>query len=1258
METNIISKINLGKEGVIEASAGTGKTYTIENLVIKILSGKTIIQNKKIRPCLENILLVTFTEKAAGEIKERVRANILKEIDSLIKQNKKNKDNTAEEILIHLEKQAQNYDTAQVYTIHSFCHSILKQYAFENGETFETELVDDYAVQKKILKDIIRKDWPNTYGNHLKKFLKLSGFPGNTSSGISEMESTILSIAGRFNPSKDTLSPEVPDDGLIPGDLIIKKILAEEEKIKNAFNKILPLSGKLSEDRREYSDIYLLYTEFKDKKIIRSNSVDTRLRGIFLPLINFLLEYKKSENLIDDYQSFLNTTMNCSGYNKNDEGYSFIFNGVLKDHKDRNLENEYPNLKLICDILNSIKEELNIDDLKQFIKASTIKKLIADSNIYKRNHAQISYNDMLTLVKDALYTKKSGTLLRILRSKYRYALIDEFQDTDSVQWEIFQKIFLESRDNRLFVIGDPKQSIYGFRGADIHTYMRAKQQILGNEKPYQLTTNWRSIPGLITALNELFKTWFQIKDNQYQKNSESMFNITYSPSEPPNESEARYIIVKDKTLREPVSIIDLQEADSLTKARLLMAEFIAGEISELLAKGFSFTKDGSINNLTAGDICILIRKRSEADAIENALNSYGIPHSFYKKNGLYSSDEALHIYYILKAIEKSDRNSIHVGLLTRFFNISLDKLSSFKEIPSDSKIRLLFEEWKNLSLIRQWGALFSNIIKQTGIFFLEVENSDAERRITNYIHIFQNLELEAVKHCMDLSEIVEYLNSLRTSELQAEENEDLHRLETEKPKVQIMTIHTSKGLEFPIVFLGGGFSEKAEHQYPYWEYYNNKKSSYTFDLTKSAKYKNLHFNNLLEEQKRLYYVALTRSIFKLYIPKYNPEKQNNAGAICRLIFPAIINAWGDKPLKTGLVSEIRPMLNHDNIQVHKKDISDISEQIELPSNLFLEASMYKNEYLKRRLEITSFSNIKNAAGEYMTYYGDEENEKQINEDDDDSSIPEEEGRILIPRGANSGTMFHSILEEIDFEAVYNSGNIEETINISDKLLTEMLDKYRIKPVSKYFTANNSIRDAFLKAESQNKSTDFMYKELEKRTARIIYNTLTTPLKNNNGETILELGQIKKNDKIHELEFYYPVSSELNELIPDIKKTKDGFVTGFIDMVFRHEGKYYILDWKSNYLDNYSNTELVRDIAKHNYDLQYLIYSVAVKAWLRQKIKNFKEDDFGGVFYIYIRGTQGKTEPALNNGIFFDRPEDSKFKKILESVKTPFEEKVK
>jgi len=1171
------TEIDLEKHALIEASAGTGKTYTIENLVVRLLKERDDLS-------LENILLVTFTEKATSELKIRIREKIEETLS--------NQDRNTEKFR-KLQDALDIFDRAPIYTIHGFCQTVLRDFAFENRTVLQSEVMEDTALYDILLKEQMRSLWPKKYGKDLKKVLRISGFREKKDlflKTISSLGKTLHESAG------DKLLPDLQGRGFY----------AIEQEIH-------VLERELREFFKEKGDFSSRYEQLNFNK----SSKNSILEKIVRPLE---AHFQSREHTPSDTEALL-ALMAQIGKTVSAERKGIDCLLPTKWNKGGPNLHVCPSLAALQNKLRQISEKGK--ELECSLTIESIRRLQEDVALTKRGLGRISYDDMLALVGNALHADNASVLIEKIRERYRVAFIDEFQDTDPVQWRIFKRLFLKDSGNAplniLFLIGDPKQAIYSFRGADVYTYLEARNEMIrlsGEERAtlYSLSTNWRSQPDMIQIFNDLFcrETWFR------DQKAAGRFEIGYQPAEAPPEPLQPREIIEDNSGRAALAILDLSAASSAGPAKIMLARLIAREIERLTACTIR-TKERSGEERCMGfaDICILVRSRSEAVFIERELDKREIPHSFYKKPGLFISPEAVHIGLLFHAIlNPGDDSAVKKALLSLFFGITLSEIAACEDLPPFHPIKGLLFKWHGFAERRRWSRLFRSMIEDSGLLVRETGKMGWDRKHTNCRQIFEYLEDLAYRENLDFRGVSAALDVLRKESAQAPEDAGIHQIETELGKVQIMTMHVSKGLEFPIVFVAGGLTRPPARADAYHVYHqtgegeSSLKAVRVLDLTKSNGAEK-HEHEQQEENKRLFYVAATRAQIKLYLPFYLSEKNRPwLGPVCTLLSPVLLDAFSKrKGSHPDLwLTEESAAATVDAESIPRQPQHAIPLQIPGENPLFPLAGNFRD----RRIRLESFSSLHHKMDRDRE---DQENsaafqaDAPILKEPDEGGIPETvEAEISgsafagLPGGIDMGLLFHDMLEHLDYRMFLNSAasgsnfvSILEASPAVQDLLSERMLLYRIDPAWK--------EDVW----------------------KVICNTLWAPIVSLGENTTL--ARIPKEDRRHEMGFFYPFSvpgpaSAFAQPPVEGIVLQDGFIRGFIDLIFQWEGKFYIADWKSNILETgYDRESMEKSMKKSRYHLQYRLYVVAAMRWLKQAMGNRfdPEKHFGGVFYFYLRG---------------------------------------
>lgn len=1184
---NSLDDIRLDRHGVIEASAGTGKTYCIETLVARIL--------REGLAALDQVLLVTFTEKATEELKARIRGRLQGELAEA-------KGEAATRIHAALE----NFDRAEVATIHGFCNRVLREQAFENGESFEPRLIDDRDVALSCLRDMQRSLWPQQFGEDLRAALLLAGFPGQVRDH-SEWEARILNLAMRYRPQcGDRITPEVD---------VANGMANLRREIEAATMQLKTAVGKVDAGDVGASEFAVGFMKLN----IPEKSLNPRLAGIILPALRFI-QFSK-EDAVVAASELMKSATNCSGYSE-EVGFQFLQGKYKKPGE--NWREVCPGLQAFIDAMDRMQRALAGG--RELLTAVTIQDLKLRMAAWKKEHDALSYNDMIERLAATVGGEGSDDLLRLLRARYRFALVDEFQDTDPRQWSIFSRVFLEGGDGKLFIIGDPKQAIYSFRGADVHTYHAARKEILERHggQGYSLATNYRSLPPLIHGLNAFFEdgNWFAPDPR-----------TEFVPVSSPEDKHRRTRLYRDNSGRAPLTLIQIPASNALGQRRAV-AEAFADEISRLLRPGKPVIEFGIGSDapraLRADDICVLVRGWKEVPDIEAALRARDIPSSIYKKDGLYQSVEARHLLHLISALaEPGDEVRRRRALLTEFFTLTPEELGARVEaddLPSEF-IRL--DTWAELAAQRRWPQLTQALLYDSGLAERTLSRADGERGWTNYQHVAQEMELAAFGQALDIAGLAHWLWRKVYGWADATAESDFYRIESEAPKVRIMTIHVSKGLEFPVVMLAGGLSGGMK---PDFGEYHDDEGRQVYELIEQPATQALRDQERDSEHRRLYYVACTRAMMKLYLPLTTPRGRDK-GPLHTFIRDAALAAEAQLA-GSGTCMTIDP--NEKKVGGNFPSPScDAPPQAtaKLESRKTLPAVVDLPPRARglhgRRVNMVSFSQIKSRGHAYEADQDLQFGESALLKDDDEARPLDDiagESEEFLPPGAETGTALHEIIERVPFETIATA--------------PAPLDLLAEGSASLAAIESGARKIAAAKSE-------LVIDDVARAAAGMVWNALRRPL-GESGES-WRLADLGPEARRHEMEFHF--SFRPTETIPGVTRDPLGFVHGYIDLVFRRDGRYFLADWKSNALDRYDEEAMQACMTEHRYDLQYMLYTVALLRWLRGNVPGFEyEKHFGGVYYFFLRGMRAD-DASNRKGVYFRRPSESEVAAFESSMPT-------
>ncbi|MDY4387455.1 exodeoxyribonuclease V subunit beta [Pectobacterium aroidearum] len=1150
-------------ERLIEASAGTGKTYTLAALYLRLLLGLGK-QAAYPRPLLvEEILVVTFTEAATEELRERIRARIhALRIACLRKsaqgeESEKPKDASlaqllaeisdhrdAADVLLAAERQM---DEAAIYTIHGFCQRMLSTNAFESGVLFEQVLIEDeQPLRRQACADFWRRYcYPLPVEVARIVGLEWKG-PENL---LADLAPYLHGEAPAFR-----LMPEEDETLQSRHDKIVATIDAYKQRWLASAADLEALISASGVDKRSYSSKHL--PNWLQKVTLWAEQQPT-------------LDYQLPKDLVRFSQQAL--------IEKTKKGEPPVH--ALFEETDRLLATP-----------------LSLRDLVIVRALSAIRESVSEE---KRQRAELGFDDLLSRLDVALQQPGGERLASAIRERYPVAMIDEFQDTDPQQYRIFRTLYVGQPQCGLLLIGDPKQAIYAFRGADIFTYMHARGEVAAH---YTLGTNWRSSHQMVHGVNRLFERLeypfiFQNIPFLPVKPAESKRGLVFEVAGKPQPALQFWL-----TGSEPIGIGDYQQR---------MARQCAAQIRDWLAASQRneawLVTDDSRRLVKASDMSVLVRSRREASLIRDALSRLSIP-SVYLSNrdSVFSTPEASDMLWLLQAVLAPEQErTLRSAMATALMGLDAGQVDALGQ--SETAWDALVDEFAGYrALWRQKGVLpmLRALMSRHQLAENLLASAEGERRLTDILHIGELLQ-DAAATLDSEHALVRWLSQQIVQPNPQAENQQL-RLESDRHLVQIVTIHKSKGLEYPLVWLPFISHFRVQDQ---GIYHDRESYQAVLDLQNHEESQTLAEEERLAEDLRLLYVALTRSIYHCSVgvaPIQRSRKKDGSSDMHQSALGYLLQRGKEAEAAT-LVSELEGMVGDGVALTPLQATEEQRWQPDRPELAELRARHIERQ-LRDGWRVTSYSGLQqhgSAGAQDLVPRLDIEAIGERQEGDETQLTPH-----TFPRGASPGTFLHSLFETLDF-----------TQPVDDDWLAEQLQlqgfEAHWQPVLKAWMDT----------------------------------LLQTPL----NEPGITLSALDNADKQAELQFYIPIKAPIQAAQLDrLAKHHDplsarcpalsfqqvkGMLKGFIDLVFRWEGRYYLLDYKSNWLgpdaSAYTQTAMMQSMAEHRYDLQYQLYTLALHRYLRHRIADYDyERHFGGVFYLFLRGVE---ESHPGNGIFACRP---------------------
>ncbi|MEN4937327.1 exodeoxyribonuclease V subunit beta [Stenotrophomonas sp. TWI1151] len=1151
-------------EGVrlIEASAGTGKTFTLATLFTRLVveRGWRIGQ----------ILAVTFTDAATQELRKRIRERLALAAQ-LVERAPSEQDSpevVLTRVILHrqlalgeetpaalarrLQTAADEIDLASIFTIHGFCTRVLREHALESGHTFDppTLLPSERALHEELAADLwrVHANDPAT----VDALTWLWSSPEALAGDLATLIKPLPLLPARPTHSVDDPAPQLRLAAAALAEAIETHAEHAQAQIAVAFDR------KVFDGRRAKRPSFdKAFGElFAGRSAQHWPRGDKSHLGKLLPvqLLAFCKDGMEGQcpasPLFDALQAWWHAA----------------------DAREQWLRQQ------ATAFLHDLRDEARarLAELKRIGRVQT-------------------YDDLIDGVADALDGPHRATLVQQLRAQYAIALVDEFQDTDDRQWGIFQRVFGDSQETReaglapaLFLIGDPKQAIYGFRGGDIHTYLKAKRQA---DAAPALDRNFRSRPAVLHAIEAL-----------YANAGERAFleaDIAFEPVHPGSTRvDADFlrdgIPAPGLTLR----VLHNTEAGDLKAdpSRLQASDACVAAIHQILGEarqGRALLRDVPVQ---PGDIAVLVRSHKEATRIQQALGAVGIPAVAAGKQSLYATPEAYDLRLLLLALlQPADEGRLRAALSTVLLGEdaeAIDALEREGDAQRSFQVRLL--EWRERWQRGGPFAVITDLCAEHAERLLGL--LDGERRLTNYLQLGELLQ-QAAGQTLGMHGLLDWLQ-VQMAHADQNDEQQLLRLESDARRVQIITLHKSKGLEYPLVFLpfvgiGGGAPNTEANCTVYangrrelhWKL--DKDDSWSVASTRSAQEQEA-------EDARLLYVGLTRAEHALWIA---------AGDLAGLA----------KTRLAPMLSNIAALRDHPDIAVIEGPVETRPAQLAFER----EGELPPVRALTRRVPhdwwVYSFTQLAHAdaghdtdaaATEVPAPAADEPAGVDLSLDAEQPAVASDE---IDPRfmGSRFGNVLHDALENTDF-AVWGGWHAGQPAPGEEA----------------------EVLRASLRVEG------YAEQDLDDGVAMLtalVGQTLTVPLPEGGA-----LHDLPADARRAEIEFHFAMQPtavpalltllHAHGLVRDrhgfgTRRRLEGLMTGKIDLTYVRADRWYVLDYKSNRLSGYDAARLASAMQHSEYDLQALIYTVALHRWLRFRLGAQYDytRDMGGIRYLFCRG---------------------------------------
>lgn len=1173
-----VLRVPLDGVSLVEASAGTGKTYAISTLVVRLLLEREMN--------LAQILVVTFTEAATAELRDRVRRRLQEAVrvcDALLRGEITTEcDPTLTQLVTQqshvglarnrLTAALFQFDSAAIFTIHGFCQRVLRENAFATRVPFEVDLLQD---MRPLVEEVLTDYW------------------------LSTLKDAPLSLIAQLDNA--TFTPKTHDlDAL-------SKLVAQTGHLKVVPGELgdLPPIGEASFEQ--------IFEEAK--RLFDPPSIDLLLKAVY-PRTDHRLSRERA------LRSFFNKPFGTEELPKQIQ----YFDPREWKLKKGQVPPQHPFFEAVQRLraaIPTLNAEVGQHALK--LKQELVEYLYREVNQRKSRRGHLSFDDLLKHVHRALLGTLGPRLATTLRGKYHAALIDEFQDTDPIQYGIFSTLFDGSSgyssNTTLFLIGDPKQAIYSFRGADVFAYLSAASSV-APERQFTMGTNHRSDAELVSSINALF----------LRHPRPFLYDALVYPNVTAKQQGASLMQPNDAALdirfiRRPEGS---QQPYQGREVERLLPDRVADHVVQLLKA--QVTVEGK--RLSPKAIAILTRTNREAFDCQLSLAARGVPSVVQGDRSVFEQPEARELQLILAAVaEPANASAIRTALATELMGVNahvLDALDSDEDAWDSwvDRFRNYQERWREQGFVQ----MFRHLLLECGITQRLLKSDTGERRMTNVLHLSELLHTESQAEHLGPTGLLQYLAEQRQRTSNATDSEQV-RLESDEDAVVLTTIHKSKGLEYPIVFcpfLAGGASFKQSKNWV--DFHDEGTRQHTLDLGSEefAHHSALKKRENLSEASRLLYVALTRAKHRCVV-YWGAFGKFHESAMAELLYGP---SEGEESTVQKLddAALLAPFYELARVQPGIR----VTEEPELidrpigaaPLQTFAEARLASTPLSARRVtervarwsRTASFTELTRlAAHHHVPLPASDHDELTLLSTTELGVASVATNRTTLagfPGGANTGNFFHAVLEELDFCTPVPETTVVAKLlahGMSDQLLTQALA---------------GLRD-----------------------------TLATPF---NGA--MSLSSIATPKRLNELEFTLPVTARLDsrrlasafaavpsDAVPPSYASAvaslpfsalEGHLKGFVDLVFEHEQKWFLVDYKTNDLgekySDYAVPALSQCMESSHYILQYHLYILALHRYLALRQPGYDyERHFGGVYYLFLRGLS----PAIGAscGVFFEKP---------------------
>jgi exodeoxyribonuclease V beta subunit len=1224
---------------LVEASAGTGKTHTITSLFVRLVLEQGL--------SVKEILVVTFTDAATAELRDRTRLRLRAAARAL--EGEATEDTELAALVAALDGPAREMakararealremDLAAITTIHAFCMRMLQEHAFESGARFDLTLRTDTPL---LVDDVATDSWTRAVVGLPPALFALRA--GTRGFDWACAQKIAAAVARR--PADTPTLPAAR--GAHGAPVNVATIAAVAQRAFAAARARWQAEGPAVKGLLARSLGGLKANMYPAGKL---EDAYATLDAVFSP--------SASAELPLDLAPVHEV---CGRL-----GASALARGTKKGARTPS----HPLFDAL-DELGDLLERASAG-LVTALRRGTVDFVRAELPRRKYALRAQGFEDLLFALDAALDPARGPRATQLaarIASQFRAALLDEFQDTDPVQYRIFRRVF--HGRSALFLVGDPKQSIYAFRGADVRSYVSAAADAQGSR--YTLGTNRRSDPSLVRAVNAIFGG----RADPFRTPE-----IGFTPASPHVKADRIGLGRGASAFEVHFLPREGDKGTNKTWLNLHVPRLVAAEISAFLRSGATVpceageagetgeagerAKDGT-REVRPGDIAVLTRTNQQAMAVQAELRALGIPTALSSDESVFASAEAGDVSLLLGAVlEPTSARAVRSALATTVAGQTANAIAALEtDEPAwdawSERFRGWHAYWDDHGFFQAFRRMLSDLGAEARLLALV----DGERRVTNLLHLGELLHAVDTRDRLGKAALLRWLRTTR-ARVRVSEGDALPdvpeatelRLESDAHAVKLLTIHKSKGLEFPVVYCpflwGGRMPKDGDVAIDFHDPSDGYVLKIDVQPAKDGPSLVAKTEEVLAENQRLLYVALTRAKHRCVVV----WGAVNQAADCPLAYTLHGDRYGeldDEGLLRDLADLVRRAEGAIRVVCIDRDAegkpwSTRSPSSARPPERALAPRSFDRARVDRWFRIGSFTALASGAsrgaeapeiGEELA--GDGRDHDEVDERPEAEREGDGEAVVLhaFPRGAKAGTTMHAVLEVAEFA---DAGGEGLRAVVASKLaeagyadatwgatLTEGLRAVLATPLdasgmslSRVPRARRADELAFVMPVSfsgsfSGSSSGSQADQAERR--------------------VLSSGRLAD-------AFDANATAEMRALYTERLRAMQfpplrGFLRGFVDLVFEHEGRFYVVDYKSNHLGaraaDYRAPQLADAMVHHDYVLQYHLYVVAVHRWLASRVPGYDYDThFGGVFYLFLRGMSPAHPPGT--GVFADRP---------------------